>query len=274
VQSPCNCAVVLFVHTLNGMRSGKIFVVGVGSVVVACSCLVSIAAGCNSSSGEATFGGDPDAQPESSVADTGFFQDDGGDGGRDAPTTCAPALPPGFAPTWKPPIVSPTACKTADLTAYAAACLGQPYDPTKCDAFKAGSATCAACVESDSAAAQLAPVLWHDGRTYFTLNIAGCIAIESGDTTGAGCAAAYQAIIACKELSCDSCFSIQSPTFQTFAACEQAAGSGVCGTYGVTESQKCATVRDAGAPTSACFPGATDTTVDLFMKIAPHFCGG
>ena len=235
--------------------------------------LVAVAA-CSSDSGAATFGGDPDAQPESGAADTGFFSSDAGDAGRDGPTTCAPALPPGFAPTWKPPAVDLTACKTADLTGYAAACLGQPYDPTKCDAYKAASAKCAPCLESSSAAAQLAPVLWHDGRSYFTLNIAGCISIEAKDTSGSGCAASYQAIIECKELSCESCFGIQNPTFQTFSACEQAAGTSVCGTYGTTESQKCATVRDAAAPTSACFPGPTDTIVDLFLKIAPNFCGG
>ncbi len=262
----------LFVHTLSGMRSGKILFVAALAVTASSSGLL-FAAGCSSSSG-ATFGADPDAQPESAPGDTGFFQTDSGDGGRDAPTTCAPALPSGFVPAWKPPAVDLTACKTAELTAYGAACLVQPYDAKKCDAYKTANAKCSVCVESDSAAAQLAPVLWHDGRSYYTLNLAGCIAIEGKDNTGTGCAAAYQTILSCKELSCDSCFAIQNPTFETFAACEKAAGAGVCATYGTTESQKCATVRDAAAPTSACFPGPTDTTLDLFMKLAPFFCGG
>ncbi len=261
-----------FVHSLSGMRFEKISVVAAG-IALSASLLLAAAA-CSSSSGSATFGPDPDASPEAAAGDTGFFQVDAGDGSRDAPTTCAPALPPSFAPTWKAPGVDLTACKAADLTGYAAACLGQPYDVAKCDAFKATNAKCAACVESDSAAAQQAPILWHQARAYFTLDIAGCIAIEAKDTTGTGCAAAYQAIISCKELSCESCFSIQNPTFETFAACEKAAGTGVCATYGTTESTKCANVHDAAAPTSACFPGATDTTVDLFLKIAPLFCGG
>jgi hypothetical protein len=264
--------VAFFVHNPSGMRLEKIFGLLALAVLAPSATLLSFA-GC-SSSGASTFA-DLDAAPESAPAeDSSFFATDGGDASADAPTTCTPALPAGFTSTWKPPAVDLTACKAADLTAYATACLGQPYDPTACNTYKAANAKCAQCVESDATGAQLAPVLWHLSRTYYTLNIAGCIALEAKDQTGTGCAAAYQAVIACKELSCDSCFSIKSPSFATFAACEKNAGTGVCNSYGIAESTKCADVKDAAAPTSACFPAATDTTLDLFKKIAPLFCGG
>ena len=266
-----------FVHNPSGMRKDQIFaLLGVamlapGAALLSLASLASFA-GC-SSSGGSTFA-DLDAAPESAPGDSSFFETDGGDASADAPSTCAPVLPTGFTAAWKPPTVDLTACKTADLAGYATACLGQPYDPTACDTFKAANAKCAQCVESDATAAQLGPVLWHLSRTYFTLNVAGCIALEAKDQTGTGCAGAYQAVIACKELSCNSCFSIKSPSFATFAACEKNAGTGVCNSYGIAESTKCADVKDAAAPTSACFPAATDTTVDLFKKIAPLFCGG
>lgn len=228
---------------------------------------------CSASPGTSTFGADPDAGPEASAPlDGGTFQ--GNDGAGDARTTCAPTLPAGFAPKWQPPASDLSACKAADRAGYAAACLAQPYVAATCDAFKTANAKCAGCLESDATAAQLGPVLWHDARTYFTLNIAGCIAVEAKDTTGAGCAGAYQSVVTCKEQACDACFAIQSPSFTTFAACEKAAGSGVCATYGAAEGTKCVGVKDAGAATSACFPSATDGAIDLFNKIAPLFCGG
>lgn len=243
----------------------------VAAVAAAPLALVAFACGDSSTS---TFN-EADSASDGQFTDTSYFQDDSGDGARDAPTTCAPALPAGFAPAWKAPVTSATACKSGQLTAYAAACLGQPYNAGKCDAFKQANAACAACAESDDTAAQYGPVVWHDKRTYFTLNTAGCIAITSKDASSTGCAAAYQAVLVCQEVACDSCFSIQNPTFSTFQACEKSAGKTVCQSYAAGEGSKCATVHAPDAATNACFPASgTVTAADLFAQIAPLFCGG
>ena len=254
-------------HSQSGMRLGKILVVVASSApIVAVTSM-----GC-SDNGQSVFA-DLDAQVEGSPGDTGFFAADSGDGARDAPATCAPALPAGFAPAWKGPGVDTTKCLKTQLQGYADACLGQPYDPGKCDAFKQANAACAACLETDDTATAYGPIIWHSQRLFFTVNIAGCISIEQADPTGATCAAAYQADVVCKETACTSCFFIASPSFDTFAACEKTAGSSVCQTYAPPEATKCASAHAADAASTTCFPNASQGTVDLFLQIAPLFCG-
>jgi hypothetical protein len=235
-----------------------------------------VAFACSTSSGPSTFSGDTDAGGPLTDADndTATFQFDTGPGDapRDAVSTCSPQSVPGFNPTWQAPGVTKAACTGTQLTGYSDACLAQPLDPNKCTAFKTANAACTACVETDDTAAKLGPIVWHRTRTYFTVNIAGCIAIEQNDTTQFSCGAAYQAAVSCKEKACDSCFSIDVPSFDAFTACEKNAGT-VCQSFDNSEQTTCTGLHDAGAPTNTCFPGTGEGTVQLFARIAPLFCG-
>jgi hypothetical protein len=114
--------------------------------------------------------------------------------------------------------------------------------------------------------------VWHRARTYLTLNIAGCIAIEQNDKTEFSCGAAFQGAVTCKEKACDNCFSIDTPSFDKFSACEQQAGT-VCQSFVNSEAVSCTGLHDAGAATNACFPATGEGTIQLFARIAPLFCG-
>jgi len=257
--------VALFVHTVIGMRRHRITVL----LVVGLGCT----AGCSSSS-PSTFSDGADSAPPADDPDSAIFSNDAGsDAPHDVTTTCALTSGAGFTPTWKAPVSNKTACAAPQITGYADACLTQPLDAAKCTAWKQANGSCAGCIESDDTAAEYGPVIWHDARQYYTLNVAGCIAIEQKDLAGAGCAGAYQASVSCNEASCENCFSIDVPSFDKFVACEKQAATGGCKTYAATESTKCATIHDADASTTACFAAGTENAAQIFARVAPLFCG-
>ncbi len=95
---------------------------------------------------------------------------------------CPPAPVPSFTPTWKPPSAAKSgACTTVQISTFFDACLGTSSNASGCAAYTQANASCTSCLQSDDTASSYGPVIWHSNRTYYTTNIAGCIADEEPD---------------------------------------------------------------------------------------------
>lgn len=190
------------------------------------------------------------------------------------PAECNPAPASSFAPAWQPPEAwKQNVCTTAQIAAFYAACLTPPISAKACQSFVEANATCAPCLQSQDTDATGAAVVWHQQMAYWTVNVAGCIADATGDTSTTGCAASYAAAIACRQYSCNACWEAQgtTATFQEFSDCETLAGSTTCQTYADAVPGKCGDLQKA--PADVCMPSSSATAQDAFMQIAPLFCG-
>jgi hypothetical protein len=187
---------------------------------------------------------------------------------------CPPAPVTSFKPAWKPPIASKSgACSSAQISDFYDACLGASSVAAGCTAYVQSNATCAACLQSDEGDPEYGPVVWHANRTYYTTNIAGCIADEQSDGGTSGCGAAYQAVVQCKETACTACLSASNPDFARYSACEEDA-IGECSAFTTTLTSECGTaLKDPTNVVAACIPPATDSAEDAYLRLAPIFCG-
>jgi hypothetical protein len=187
---------------------------------------------------------------------------------------CPPAPVTTFTPTWKPPIAFHSgACSATQMSGFFDACLAGTSTTAGCTAFVQSNATCAACLQSNESDSTYGPVIWHASRTYYTTNIAGCIADEQGDAGAASCGAAYQAIIQCKETACSACLTAQDPDFARYSACEGNAES-ECSSYVQTLETACgSSLKDASSPVAVCLPPSSDTSEQAYLALAPVFCG-
>lgn len=252
-------------------RSGsmeKIFAVALASLTAA-----GLVFAC-SSSDDSTFD-NKNPTPDADTTETGSFNTgDGGDGS--APKDCNPAIPASFMPQWNPPNKT-AACTTAEIDgtgSYYEACLADPTKTADCQAWLAAHAACAACIEPANGSG---PVQWHDTtrvkRNYVTFNVAGCIAIKSNALGPNDCGAAYNAAVECGRQSCDKCFATGGSQ-DDFVACEQAVSTqGICKSYQTQQSQTCAGIKDAGAPSLDCFKGSGETSEAFFTRLITIFCG-
>jgi len=268
--------VALFVHgdptskelvfMLNVVRTSAFVVLAVagGALAVACSSVSS-----------STFIGEPttpDAEdgpisvlvPEASVEA----------GAEAGPVSCDPAIPAGFAPSWTPPTKA-SACSEAQLKAYYASCLanaGKTEADGTCAAWKADAANqdCAACAEP---ANKSGPIQWHSARKFFTLNVAGCLAVQQGKPEAGECGEAYNAAVTCARESCEGCFAIGG-TFEQFRECQKkVASEGICKSYESTQSTKCQGVKTAGSDTILCFNDGAETQETHFTRVIGLLCG-
>jgi hypothetical protein len=226
-----------------------------------------------------------------SASDASTFHDQNADTGQDttvpsgtlgsadagldanADASCAPALLASYTPMWAPPKVAPGACTDQEIADAFDACFAPPIDPAKCATYKSGHATCATCVASDDKESAHGPLVWQRGGLYFTVNVAGCLAIEQGSTAADSCAATFEAAVDCKRTACDSCGSTGAVNFQSLSLCEVAAGKmGVCQMLGQKEGNTCGDLLAADAATARCFEAKGESTRDLYLRIAPLFC--
>jgi hypothetical protein len=179
-----------------------------------------------------------------------------------------------FMPTWSPPNVTAGACATdQDIADAYDKCFAPPVDANACNAYKMAKASCFTCISSNDSDAKHGPLVWAAGMAYFTVNVAGCVAIEQKDASAGSCAAAFDAAIECKRSSCASCASGANIDFSQLSMCENAAGkTGVCMSLGSTEGMKCGDLQGPDASTSACFESSGETLRDLYLRVAPLFC--
>jgi hypothetical protein len=187
---------------------------------------------------------------------------------------CPPASVASFEPAWKPPLASKSgACTKTQMSSFFDACLGASSTTSGCTAFVQSNTACTSCLQSDDTDPQYGPVVWHASRTYYTTNIAGCIADEQGDAGAGGCGAAYQAVVQCKETACSACLSAQDLDFSRFSVCESQAGT-ECGSFNDALQTACGTaLTDPKNAVAVCIPPAGDTAEDAYLRLAPVFCG-
>jgi hypothetical protein len=225
-----------------------------------------------------------DGEPSSTFntnEDSGFvspgpgFDIDGGSMGNDAtgPVNCAPSLPATFAPVWKPPTKA-TACSPDELGEYFDACLSNAKsdagDP--CKAWTEAHAQCAACIEpTDNSGA----IQWHRERYYYTLNVAGCLALERSEPNEGQCPATYAASIQCQRESCGDCFQTPNATFADFQRCQASAKASACASRAAKVAEVCGTnYTDPDGGAFDCFPKSkNEAPKDHFVRVEGIFCG-
>ena len=217
----------------------------------------------------------PEAGPPS--VDNG----DAGDlfNGPEAGTTsttaeCNPTSVASFTPAWQAPEPwKQNVCTAAQISGFYTACLDPPITASACQAFVQQNGTCAPCLQSQDTDPTSAAVVWHEQMRYWTVNVAGCIAQATGDTTATGCAATYSAAIACRQSSCNACWEGvgTTTTFQQFSDCETQAGGTTCQTYADAVPTACGNLDTP--PADVCMPNSGDTAQQAYMQIAPLFCG-
>jgi len=250
------------------MQKGRAFV----SVGLTVGLFALAVAACESETGS-NF---DDSEQDAGVADTGpGFNTDGNTTGKDAtgPVTCDPSLPATFKPAWKPPTKS-AACRQDELGEYFDACLTNqgPDAGDPCKTWTDAHAECAACIEP---ADNTGPVQWHRDRYYYTLNVAGCLAISRNEMDEGQCPAAYAASIQCQRESCDDCFRAEGATFQDFTKCQQGARNSACSGYEGKIGQVCGTTyNDPDGGSYDCFRQSGDANQKAhFVRVEGIFCG-
>jgi hypothetical protein len=245
----------------------------VGGAILAAGLLVA----CSSSSGTSA----PDASAPIGGADASRPPDDAAvndaGSGDAAPTVCAPADESSFTPMWRPPRPPVTACTQAQIHAYRQ-CLDDSQTsatPASCAPFTGTAVSpadkaCLQCILSPEAATTYGPLIIHPGT--IEVNVPGCIALATGDSSTAGCGAKDQAAIACRLMACGAaCPVTDQASFAREQACEEKALAGTCKTYG--DAAACASALvEAGAAGATCLGGATFD--ERYDAIVPLFCGG
>lgn len=201
------------------------------------------------------------------------FDTDGDTTGRDAtgPVECKPSLPASFKADWKPPARS-TACSTPQIEAYFQACIASLGTDAgdACQTWKDANDACGACIEAPD---NSGPIQWHRDRYYYTLNIAGCLAVSRNELAEGQCPATYAASIQCQRDSCDGCFQSGDATFEDFQRCQQSAKASACAGYEGKIGQVCGTTfNDPDGGAFGCFRN-NDSAGTHILRLAGIFCG-
>jgi hypothetical protein len=151
------------------------------------------------------------------------------------------------------------------------ATIGSADNQTRCNTWKAANGPCGDCIEPTTNAG---PIQWHQQRQYYTVNVAGCIAISQNKYTNADCGFAYGAAVNCERDACDGCFKTGTSTFDDFRECQKKAQTiGLCKTLEAQQSSLCAGVTTADA-TKGCFnDNGTEQPKVHFSRVMKTFCG-
>lgn len=254
------------------MEKGPAFVVA--AFMLGCS--ATIVAACSDDGGSTFNEGTPDA---ASDGPTGSFNVDSGNGGDGAlpgdaepGAKCEPVIPDDYQPAWNKPTKA-TACAAEDLAGYYEECLGNITDAGAagaCDAWKGAHATCSQCIET---ADNSGPIQWYQQRYYYTLNVAGCIAIKQDKYEATDCGGAYNAAITCERDACAGCFKTNTSSFADFRACQNAASMvGMCKSLETQQGTTCSGVKTDPA-TATCFKETSEDTKTFFTRVMGIFCG-
>lgn len=257
------------------MEKGPAFVFGL--LAITCTAALTVIA-CSDDDTSTFNEGAADAASES----PGTFNLDSGSGGDGAVigeggagAKCEPVIPDNYKPTWTPPAMpgQPGPCSQNDLAGYFDECLaslGQPDAGNACDTWKAANAACSACIEPTN---NSGPIQWHQQRFYYTLNVAGCIAIEQDKYGEMDCGGAYNAAVTCEREACAGCFQTGTSTFDDFRACQNAAAMvGYCKSLETQQASVCQGVKSDVA-TAGCFKDASEDNKTFFTRAMGVFCG-
>jgi hypothetical protein len=196
--------------------------------------------------------------------------DDSSSGDDSSASTCPT---PADVSTWTPPAYkhaksSLTACNAADLTGYDTACLAAGHTSAGCTAFQTAHAACTSCLNSKSTDSTWGAIVAWAG--VININLAGCL--ELTDPNSAQCAQAVEVGDECLHQACDAVCPVKDQaSFTQWQACQQAAAQQGCGTY--EQAAACLQTDDAAAA-SVCNPSSGTSFDQLFLSVAPIFCGG
>ena len=242
--------------------------------------ILTVFAGCSSSSSKATGGNDSGSAADvvvhhdsgsSSGSSSGGSGDDSGDDSGDSGGSCSAGVPY-TATTWTNVVAHQGLCDAADLAAFLAACGDSPATATTCNAWIAtnlagadggGGSTCGNCIVPPNATGTGgASFVTFDsmGNGYFGPNYPGCIQLLD-PTNGPACAAAYDNINECLGLECNLCTGTDGDgTPEDPEACENlnVGTGGICASYLSPYQTKCATDNADGGIADQCSPGAAE----------------
>jgi len=246
------------------------------ALAVGLLCIGGLASVACSPSNDSTFAEEPpkpliEPGPISALVppDAGALEGGGGEAG---PTSCPPAIPASYAPKWNAP-AKKAACTAAELKGYYDACLANAATTESdgtCVRYKADHTDCGSCAEPDDGSG---PIQWHVSRKFYTLNVAGCIAVAQNATEDGKCGDAYNAAVECSRVSCESCFAIGG-SFTQFRECQKSVqNTGICKSYETVQGRTCMGYKDAGSPALACFNSGTEAQEVHFSRVIALICG-
>lgn len=199
---------------------------------------------------------------------------DGGEGGP--PGTCTAEIPATFTPAWIAPSAKDNACDADELKGYWDACLadaGKTEADGTCTAYKAAHKKCTDCAEPVD---KSGPIQWQLGRQFYTLNVAGCIAVtQAADADGGdnGCGEAYNAAVQCTRESCLTCITA-AKSFPLFSDCQRQVGmKGICKSFEDAKITPCSGYKNMGSPALTCFPVGSEAQEPYFTRVVKTICG-
>lgn len=184
----------------------------------------------------------------------------------DAGVACAPADVSGFVPSPVHPYFDHAGvCSSQQLSDYYAACFSSSANAQQCNAFTTQNQACVSCMMTSRTSATWGTLLADPSSPIVDLDIAGCVAIVSGDSSSTSCAQKLDDVAQCESAACAAnCPVTDGASFQAYTQCVQAADAGGCAKF---VSAECS--WDAGAL-------ATCEVTDFqagYQTFAPLFCG-
>lgn len=186
--------------------------------------------------------------------------------------TCAPGSVTGFVPQWIPPIsLHQGVCSTSQINTYVDCLFNANASATTCDAFvnSTANSACMACALVPDTSSSFG-AMTYDADNLVSLNIAGCIARTSNNTSASGCGAKVQAASQCTAAACAlNCPVTDQASLDARNTCETDAQSGGCATYQQTATT-CSDPLLQGA-SAQCENGTTFEAVAI--NLATLFCG-
>jgi hypothetical protein len=215
------------------------------------------------SSGGGTSGG--------SGSSGGGTSSGGTSGSSGTVASCAPETVVGFSPRWIPPAAHQGACTQQSIDLFLQSCLGPTSDQVACNSYLGTvvGKTCSGCIITPSSASSYGPLVEDTLSGLLHLNVAGCVALASADSSATGCAARVQASQQCGDVACKGCAPVSDPgTHDALVACERQAEHGVCASSAqaatcMSVSQSAQVARCAAMP-SGDFLASAGALAQLF----------
>jgi hypothetical protein len=197
-----------------------------------------------------------------------------GEGGTPG-AKCEPTIANDYTANWTAPTepTAPGPCNATTVGSYYDECLatlGKADHQTRCDAWKTANAACGQCIEPTNNAG---PIQWHRNRFYYTLNVAGCIAVQQDKYANTDCGYAYGAAVNCVRDACGGCWETGTSTFDDFRNCQNAAaGVGLCKTLQASQASACPNVSTT-EPTKGCFNANNQEETKVhYTRVMTYFC--
>jgi hypothetical protein len=253
--------------------------------LITCASVGLLVVACDDEKEPSEFGGEgvdasTDGPPVFGGSSSGGTSSSGGASGEGGTpgAKCEPTIASNYAASWTPPTApaSPGPCTTTTVGSYYDECLatlGKGDHKTRCDAWNAANTACGQCIEPTN---QSGPIQWHRSRFYYTLNVAGCIAIQQNAFANTDCGYAFGASVNCNRDACSGCFETGSSTFDDFTNCQNAAKMvGLCQTLNTQAGTECLGDLQTADPTKGCFRAVGTPSEEPkvhFTRVMGYFC--